>query len=131
MVVRVTSSPLSTSELHVVKYLSSDLCNEHNVAGYPQMNLYRNGDFVETFRGSREHFILTQYLAKHAERDEPLPDPAKGTDKQAEKTSSEEIHRPSPESNPNPNGMVIALDSSTFNAALNEGPVFVKFYAPW
>ena len=39
------------------------------------MNLYRNGQFVETFRKSREHDILTNYLAAHAEPHNP-PAPA-------------------------------------------------------
>ena len=32
---------------------------------------------------------------------------------------------------PNPNGEVLALEPNTFNAVLKEGPVFIKFFAPW
>ena len=38
------------------------------------MNLYRNGQFVETFKDSRSHEILTAYLNAHAEpRNPPAP----------------------------------------------------------
>lgn len=47
--------------------VDGDLCNQNGVNSYPQMNLYRDGQFVETFRQSREYNLLAEYLVKHAE----------------------------------------------------------------
>ena len=82
------------------------------------MNIYRNGEFVDQFRGVREYDLLTQFIAKHAEPRGELED-----------TPEED---PTPRSNAlNPDGMVRALDPTNFEDAISEGPTFVKFFAPW
>ncbi|KAJ7308663.1 thioredoxin-like protein, partial [Mycena albidolilacea] len=46
--------------------VSGALCNAQGVKGYPQMNLYRDGDFVDTYYGSRSFDLLVTYLAAAA-----------------------------------------------------------------
>ena len=115
--------------------LSSDLCSKNKVDGYPQMNLYRNGEFVETFRQSREHDILTNYLVSHAE---PRNPPA------AESTPEDNVAVDpiEPENDPlveeyvsrqdmNPQGLVLSLDEKNYQQTVDNGHVFIKFFAPW
>jgi hypothetical protein len=45
----------------------SDLCNAQNITGYPQLNLYKKGARVDTFRHPREHDVLFNYLAENAD----------------------------------------------------------------
>ncbi|KIK54363.1 hypothetical protein GYMLUDRAFT_48733 [Collybiopsis luxurians FD-317 M1] len=96
-----------------------DLCNANGVKGYPQMNIYKDGEFVETFKGARELPRLTEFLKRHA--------PVTPT----EEPEDEETELETPGTNPNPTGSVIVLDDSNFDNVLSEGPAFVKFYAPW
>jgi len=97
--------------------LRIDLCDANNVKGYPQMNLYKDGEFVETFKGSREIGKLQDFLKKHA-RPEVLEQKETVLAVDASKTY-------------NPLGNVEVLDDSNFQKTLDDGPAFVKFFAPW
>ena len=122
--------------LQLLKHLLFlDLCRKNKIDGYTQMNLYRNGQFVETFRDSREHDILTDYLNAHAEPRSPPPT----TTPSAEPITAEVAQ---PENDPlvaefvshedaNPDGVVVALDEKNYQATIDKGHVFVKFFAPW
>ncbi|THV07435.1 thioredoxin-domain-containing protein [Dendrothele bispora CBS 962.96] len=99
--------------------VNGDLCDANNVKGYPQMNLYKDGEFVETFKGARDLPRLQEFLKKYANPD-----------------VSEEKEIPLAMTTPpspvyNPSGTVEVLDDSNFQKTLDEGPVFVKFFAPW
>nr|GAT46096.1 protein disulfide isomerase [Mycena chlorophos] len=93
--------------------VNGDLCNENGVKGYPQMNLYRRGEMVERYKGSRELDLLNEYLDKNA----PPP------------------REPPPPSTPavvlNTIGAVTALTPDTFFPTVGQGAAFIKFYAPW
>ncbi|KAF8897127.1 thioredoxin-like protein [Infundibulicybe gibba] len=86
-----------------------DLCNANGVGGYPEMILFRDGKKVESYRGRRDLDLLTSYIESHAIKPE------------AEK----------PQSPLNIAGTVLELSESTFQATLQQGPAFVKFFAPW
>ncbi|KAJ7308691.1 thioredoxin-like protein [Mycena albidolilacea] len=51
--------------------VSGVLCNAHGVVGYPQMNLYRDGAFVEEYRGNRDFSLLVEYLAANVPTETP------------------------------------------------------------
>jgi len=72
-----------------------------NVRGYPQMNLYRDGEFVETYHGSRDLDVLTEYLAALTPPSTPIL---------------------------NPDGEVAVLTLRNFTTTVAQGPAFVNFY---
>ncbi|CCL99003.1 uncharacterized protein FIBRA_01011 [Fibroporia radiculosa] len=118
--------------------INGDLCSKNGVDGYPQMNLYRNGQFVESYGDSREYELLTAYLSSHAEPTSkpklpPTPTPEPAPIPHAEEPSQDGKYDPIPEParDLNPRGAVLALTDKTFGDAIKEGTVFIKFYAPW
>ncbi|KAF7301221.1 Leucyl aminopeptidase [Mycena indigotica] len=88
-----------------------DLCTANGVGGYPQMNIYRDGQFVEKFKGSRDLDLLNEFLNKHKPRSPPPPPP--------------------PTVTLNKNGEVAVLTPDSFQGMVEQGPAFIKFYAPW
>ena len=84
------------------------------------MNLYKDGKFVEKFKDQREIEILREYVAKHAERRQVT------VSKEVKTTILEE----SAEQH-NTDGTVMVLNSNNFDKAIQDGHIFVKFYAPW
>jgi thioredoxin domain-containing protein 5 len=42
-----------------------DKCQELKVTGWPQLNVYKDGEFVETFKQARELKLLKEYLDKY------------------------------------------------------------------
>lgn len=81
------------------------------------MNLYREGQFVETFEDPRDYETLVEYISKHAQHT--------GGHTEEHKTSGNQatIY--------NPTGTVTALDETTFQEVIDGGHAFVKFFAPW
>ncbi|KAG8218223.1 thioredoxin-like protein [Butyriboletus roseoflavus] len=136
--------------------LNGDLCNDNGVTGYPQMNLYRNGEFVESYESDREFHFLVEYLDAHADsqvvleeegsgEDVPAPVPV-STEQEAAPTptptptptststpspTAERLVVQTPRTGANPAGTVVSLDVQTFDNFLARGPAFVKFFAPW
>ncbi|KAI6009718.1 thioredoxin-like protein [Pisolithus marmoratus] len=118
--------------------LNGDLCSEKGVTGYPQLNLYRNGELVDTFTKNRAFDLLVDYLVEHAEPTgvaisvlavedvfATIPPPEPTT------TPEEPLRDEAHDVDPNPTGDVVKLTTETFDTFLSQGPVFVKFFAPW
>ena len=113
------------------------------------MNLYRDGKFLETYRQARSYDLLTSYLSKHAEPTSPptlpettedpvidpvvtaAPEPEVQFEVQQQQQQRETPQAVVPTKDLNPDGKVLVLDDKTFRDVVNEGHVFVKFYAPW
>ncbi|KAH9843500.1 thioredoxin-domain-containing protein [Rhodofomes roseus] len=119
-----------------------DLCKANGVDGYPQMNLYRDGKFVETYREARSHELVTSYLSKHAEptslpalpetTEAPVVTAVPEPGPQLKVQEHREAYKSAvPAKDLNPDGKVLVLDDKTFQSAVDEGHLFVKFYAPW
>jgi thioredoxin domain-containing protein 5 len=105
----------------------ADLCADNDVSGYPQMNIYRDGKFVETFKGARDYDRVTSFMSKHAEPTSPTSYSLPHVPSETETP----LHIQSARTVPNPEGMVMALNGRNFQKALEQGPLFVKFFAPW
>lgn len=115
--------------------LNGDLCTENGVTGYPQMNLYRNGQFVETFTDERDFNILVDFLLARAE---PVADflSSSTTVEQEELAAEivpvdENLVIQTSQVESNPSGEVVSLTSETFDNFVAQAPTFVKFFAPW
>src|SRR5258708_2163732 len=98
------------------------------------MNLYRNGEFVETF-DDRDFDILVNFLSMRAE---PTGDPSSSspTPEQEENAAEvipadETLIIQTPRAEYNPSGDVISLTTETFDDFVAHAPTFVKFFAPW
>jgi thioredoxin domain-containing protein 5 len=91
--------------------LGTDLCDANGITGYPQIHLYRDGEFVEKYKGNRDLNLLVDYIAKYSKVPEPEP--------------------PTVSLNLNPTGTVTVLDGTNFQSTVDNGPAFIKFYAPW
>ncbi|GJJ07807.1 hypothetical protein Clacol_002012 [Clathrus columnatus] len=89
-----------------------DLCKEQNIAGYPSLLIYEDGLKTREFTEEREYERLTMFINAHAKTPPPPPPAA-------------------PRYSPNPGGDVLSLDFKSFYSAINDGPIFVKFFAPW
>lgn len=112
-----------------------DLCTENGVTGYPQMNLYRNGQFVETFTKDRDFDILVDFLLARAE---PTANSLSSPTAVEQEEMAAEIVPVNDNSviqvsqaESNPLGEVISLTSETFDDFVAQAPTFVKFFAPW
>lgn len=84
------------------------------------MNLYKDGEFVETFKGARDLDHLTEFLKKHA--------PVVESEPVIEEPEEDAL---APGTNPNLSGSVLVLDDTNIQSTIEQGPVFIKFYAPW
>lgn len=87
------------------------------------MNLYKSGEFLTKFKGARTWDELTSFIDGYS---------VHSTEPESETAS---IATPKKDAEPakvyNGNGMVQAVDKKGLEALVEEGPVFVKFYAPW
>lgn len=92
--------------------------------GYPQMNLYKDGSFVETWKQPRDLDKLREYITAHAE-------PLKKKEVVVPPVEQVFVDQPEPGKEHNPSGTVLVLTDDNFEKTIQEGHVFVKFYAPW
>ncbi|KAF9782145.1 thioredoxin-domain-containing protein [Thelephora terrestris] len=117
-VYKMPNSPLSMGRMNCAVH--GDKCGDLGVNGWPQLNVYKNGEFVDTFRKARELNLLKEYLEKHIDAD-----------------TDTETHEPPPPTQkaptrvPNPDGKVLKLDGRSFPNEIKNGGGFVKFFAPW
>ena len=93
-----------------------DKCQELQVNGWPQLNLYKSGELVDTFKKSRELELLKEYLDKYLVVETRLPPPP------VPKAPTRIL---------NPEGKILELDERNFSSETKQGGVFVKFFAPW
>ena len=96
-----------------------DKCAELKVSGWPQLDLYKDGELVDTFKKARELENLKEYLDKYLVPEAPpLPPPPPPAPK-------------APTRILNPEGKVLELDERNFSHEIKKGGAFVKFFAPW
>jgi thiol-disulfide isomerase/thioredoxin len=88
----------------------TDLCDANGVRGYPQLNLYRDGELVESYKGRRDLELLTAYLAKNAQKIPLSSSPS------------------APDIAVTPK---LPLTSDDFTSTISNGVWFVQYFAPW
>ncbi|KZT20616.1 thioredoxin-like protein [Neolentinus lepideus HHB14362 ss-1] len=117
--------------------VNGDLCSENGVTGYPQLNLYKDGQFVEMYKKARSIELLEEFIGMHAEptgKFTPADSASTATTQSETSTSNDAAVATSPPvltRSPNPRGSVLSLDGNTFQDAIKDSPTFVKFFAPW
>ncbi|QRW15750.1 thioredoxin [Rhizoctonia solani] len=94
-----------------------DLCSDNQVTGYPQVMLFKEGKKMEEYSGDRTPADLSSWIDKR------VADYAQSSASESDSVSST--------AHLNPSGEVVVLTPETFDKALSEGPIFIKFYAPW
>ncbi|CEP14057.1 hypothetical protein [Parasitella parasitica] len=131
-----------------------DLCDEHDVMGYPTVQLWENGEKVEQYKGANMYDPLTVYIKQRIastsnaeleqevvdeEEDEITPFQIEETEKE-NKEAKEDLINISVQQDeeekdlvlPNPGGISVNLDEEKMKQiASNKVPWFIKFYAPW
>ncbi|KAJ2821411.1 hypothetical protein FBU31_004916, partial [Coemansia sp. 'formosensis'] len=112
------------------------VCEENHVDGYPTVNLYVNGRYIEEMSVKYTYNDMKGYVLKLPERVKrgkfvqpapPAPSdlagtPANSNDVADVKHSAEKY---------NPYGEVVTLTKENFADKTSQGPWFIKFYAPW
>jgi thioredoxin domain-containing protein 5 len=89
--------------------------------------LYRDGQFVESYRKNRDLSLLLEYLALHAEPEHPVaPSPPPPAAHDVDDLPA------TPRTTYNPSGTVLTLTNANYDSTLAAGgPIFIKYYAPW
>ncbi|KZP14103.1 thioredoxin-domain-containing protein [Athelia psychrophila] len=130
-VASVPDPGITLAQVNCVQY--GDFCSEMKIAYYPMINLWKNGEFVETYEGSRELELLQVYIEKHAESSTPkvAPTSTEPAAVVAPTKAVEVLHVQTPRAGVNTAGTVLKLDPTNFKDVLAEGPTFIKFFAPW
>ena len=108
--------PLVRSNANRLLTITRDKCQELKVAGWPQLNVYKDGEFVDTFKKARELKYLKEFLDKYLVPETHTPSPP------VPKSPSPIL---------NPEGKVLELDERNFSDEIKKGGAFVKFFAPW
>ena len=94
-----------------------DLCDTNHVIGYPTLFIYEDGEMLEEYNGNRDLEEMKDFIKRHVKNDE--------------NTSVVEVEEP-PLPKLNTQGQVLSIPSqAAFFSTLEEGPAFVKFFAPW
>jgi thioredoxin domain-containing protein 5 len=85
--------------------------------------MFEDGKMVEQFKGARELDRLKTFISKHAKKHQ----------EEDVKPAVEPPATPKRPSRPtvNPTGEELVLNTASFSRAIEQGPTFVKFYAPW
>ncbi|XP_076437915.1 thioredoxin domain-containing protein 5-like [Babylonia areolata] len=96
--------------------VSTKLCTDQGVRGYPTLILFNNGDKVDQYQGSRSHEDLKAFVSRKV---------SEASGSQEEKVTEEEEEEEEKED------LVVDLTDETFEEAISEGVTFVKFFAPW
>ncbi|EPB86197.1 hypothetical protein HMPREF1544_07009 [Mucor circinelloides 1006PhL] len=138
-----------------------DLCDEHDIIGYPTVQLWENGEKAEQYKGANKYDPLTEYIKQRIasasdakleqqivdeEEDEIVPpEIEEAEEKEEEEEEEADGEQPEIEESdasveqdvdsgvlPNPGGISVNLDGEQMkDIAANNVPWFVKFYAPW
>ncbi|XP_037938554.1 thioredoxin domain-containing protein 5 homolog [Teleopsis dalmanni] len=94
-----------------------DLCNEHEVTGYPTLRFFKRGETGSIkFKGTRDMPAITDFINQQLNRED-------------ENVITKEVEEVKPALSST--GKLIELNEENFAKHVSTGNHFVKFYAPW
>jgi thioredoxin-like negative regulator of GroEL len=107
-----------------------DLCAEHEIAALPTIQLYKEGERIETVRGGQEYEQFKGFVAERIKDVEPTLE-----EKEEEKIQPTGKQDDDPQDevsvNVNPEGLSADLDGPRLNEIIaSKKPWFIKFYSP-
>jgi thiol-disulfide isomerase/thioredoxin len=88
----------------------------------PQLELYVDGKRIKEYNDDRNYDFLSKWINDEAVAYARTIVLGSGEDT----TTESEPYR-----HPNPEGKVVEVDAKELQKFKDEGPVFIKFYAPW
>jgi thioredoxin domain-containing protein 5 len=88
---------------------------------------YEDGVEKEVYKGDRSYVHISSYIEEHSKKVEKVEHPEDTVVDEKEQAPIAPVIR----SNVNANGQVMVLNKETFGSAVSDGPLFVKYYAPW
>jgi thioredoxin-like negative regulator of GroEL len=105
-----------------------DLCAEHEIVAFPTIQLYKEGERIESVRGGQEYEQFKGFVAERIkdveptqEEEEKIQPTGKQDDDQQDEVSV----------NVNPEGLSADLDGPRLNEIIGtKKPWFIKFYSP-
>jgi protein disulfide-isomerase-like protein len=134
----------------------SSLCQKYEIRSYPTVKLFISGSLKETYRGERTYEayinLVTHYLNPQLEKQTPSPsivnthpNPNPNPNLNLNKENLSPLPPTSVKSTVNLNikerlastnaesdeDHVIVLNSENWQEMISEGPILVKFFAPW
>lgn len=95
---------------------------------YPELKLFNAGKIVKTFEGARDMPKLKAFLRENLPQEPPSANFNSNSDSKPDSNKEPETTKVS---TLNPTGKVLSLNPSSFGSTLAQGPLFVKFFAPW
>jgi len=121
--------------------VDTDLCSEQDVTGYPTLKLFNNGDLANgvRYRGKREIPAFDAFLRDNVKGEEDAAADAAAAAADDDDDAANKIHQEANEPLAAGSAAVevdiedglAKLTASTFDAHVESGVHFVKFFAPW
>ncbi|PIA15696.1 thioredoxin-like protein, partial [Coemansia reversa NRRL 1564] len=112
---------------------SRKLCDSNHVDGYPTINLFVDGKFIEEMVVRYEYSFMKDYIGADNGSIEAYGSDSRTADAEASPAAVEAAPSDNTEDDAvyNQSGQVVVLTKENFAKETAEGPWFVKFYAPW
>lgn len=104
--------------------MAVDLCEQNGVKGYPTIFMYEAGKQIEEYYGNRDLDDLKTFIKRHVTDTPRLLKPSTVVRPPA-------VAGPKRKTRLNVDGEVLELSDNIFSSTLEQGPAFVKFFAPW
>ncbi|KAI9245157.1 thioredoxin-like protein [Sporodiniella umbellata] len=129
--------------------VQGDLCDEHGVLGYPELQLWKDGKKVEKYSEQRDYALLAEYIQKKTtqnsdttQEESPVEESPVEKSPVEDSTIEEEFieedipsvfNHSNQKPLPNPLGTSVDLDETKFKQTIAELDTawFIKFYVPW